>query len=102
MSEDINEKLKKQEEQVKQNFKVFSEKLPELLRIHKNKYALMRDGEIIEICESIKEAHLLGWERFEDDLFSVQKITDTKINLGLLSSYVLNIQEIQTSTFLKA
>ena len=96
MSGDTNEKLRKQVEQVEQNFKAFSEKLPKLLPIYKDKYALMRNGEIVEICDSLKDAHLTGWQLFEDDLFSVQKITDTKIDLGLLSSYVLNIQELQT------
>lgn len=93
MSED--NKSKKQKEQVKLNYKVFSEKLPELIKNHENKYALIRDGKIIEICDSLENAYTIAWERFEDDLFSVQKITDAPVNLGIFSSRVLNIEQLQ-------
>lgn len=85
----------KNKRQVELNFKIFSEKLPELIKDHKGKYALMRNGEIIEICDSLEDAHMIGWKRFEDDLFSIQKITDAQVNLGILSSYVFNIEQLQ-------
>ena len=90
-----NDKSKIQREQVELNFKVFSEKLPELIKDHEDKYALMRNGEIIRICDSLEDAHMTGWERFEDDLFSIQKITDAQVNLGFFSSHVLNIEQLQ-------
>ncbi len=75
----------KQQEQVELNFKVFSEKLPELIKTQMNKYALMRDGEIIEIYNSWEDAHKTGLRFYEDELFSIQKITNNSVDLGFFS-----------------
>ena len=90
-----NDRSERQREQVELNFKAFSEKLPELIKDHEDKYALMRNAEIIQICDSLEDAHMSGWERFEDELFSIQKITDAQVDLGFFSSHVLNIGQLR-------
>ncbi len=83
-----DEKSRKQREQVELNFKAFSEKLPELINIQMNKYALMRDGEIVEIYNSWEDAYKTGLRFYEDELFSVQKITNSSVDLGFFSHAV--------------
>ena len=39
---------KEQDQEVKANFEVFQKKLPELLKTHKGKFALMKDEKIID------------------------------------------------------
>ena len=75
----------KQNEQVDLNFKAFQKKLPELLKTHKGKFALMRDGEIIEFHSNVEEAHNAGLSKYKDELFSIQEVTDKVIDLGFLS-----------------
>lgn len=83
-----NEKIRKQKEQVELNFKAFSKKLPELITLQMNKYALMRDGEIVEVYNSWEDAYKTGLRFFEDELFSVQKITNNAVDLGFFSHAV--------------
>lgn len=80
-----NEQSRKQKEQVELNFKVFAKKLPELIKVQMNKYALMRDGEIIEIYNSWEDAYKTGLRFYEDELFSIQKITNSSVDLGFFS-----------------
>ena len=80
-----------QEKQVEMNFKVFQKQLPELMKTHKGKYALMRDSKIISFHERWEDAHLKGMESYKDDLFSIQKITDVPVNLGIYSCVMSSI-----------
>ena len=79
-----------QSKQVELNFKVFQEKLPELLKTHKDKFALMKDGKIVEFYDTFKEADLAGLNKYKNDIFSIQEVTNKVIDLGLFS-HVLHI-----------
>ena len=85
------------------NYEAFSKKLPELLKEHEGEYALMRDGEVVQTCDSLEEAYAAAWKKFgEQGLFSIQEITDIPITLGIYSTRVLNLEQLQSSTLLKA
>lgn len=71
---------KRQEAEVATNFKVFEEKLPELLKTHRNKVALMRHGEVVGIYDNRKLASDAGDNLFDDFIYSVQLITDVPFN----------------------
>ena len=72
-------------EAVKRNYDAFKEELPTLLREHRNKFALMRDGEVVGFFDSSRDAALVGNSRYDDGIYSVQKVTDQVEDLGYYS-----------------
>lgn len=73
------------QEQLKQNYDAFVEKLPELLPLHGGKFALMHDSEIIEFYDSARDAYVAGTKAYPDNEFSIQEVADRAANLGFLS-----------------
>ena len=74
-----------QKKRVDLNYDAFVRMLASLLPEHRDQYALMRDGEIIGFFEKPGLANRAGVERFPDDIFSIQEITDEPIDLGFWS-----------------
>ena len=73
------------QEQIERNYEEFLKKLPELLVSHLGKFALMRNGEIIQYFDGMGDAAIAGSALYPDGLFSVQEITDNSVNLGYFS-----------------
>jgi len=67
------------------NFEAFQKKLPELLKEHAGKFALLRDGEIVQFFDTARDAMVHGQSEFEDGLFSVQEVTEQVTDLGFFS-----------------
>jgi hypothetical protein len=78
-----------QDEQVKLNYEAFKKLLPELLK-DENKFALMRDGELIAVYDTLNDAIVTAGKMYPDDRWSIQKITNRPINLGFRSRAVLS------------
>lgn len=76
-----------QEEQAKLNYAAFKKLLPELMQ-KENKYALMRDGELVAVYDTMQDAVTTAEKLYADGRWSVQRITDKPINLGLRSRAV--------------
>jgi len=73
-------------EQVLRNYEVFQEKLSSLVATHGGKFALMRDGEIVDFFDTVRDAYVAGQNLFEKDaLFSVQEVVGTPVDLGFFS-----------------
>lgn len=85
MSDDL---VKRQEEEVRENFKVFQKILPEILDEHEGEFALMRNRKIVGFYDSHDDAFAMGFEKFDDGVFSVQKVTDSPDDLGWFSHAV--------------
>jgi hypothetical protein len=68
--------------EVDKNFQEFQKLLPELLKTHPGKYAVMHDGRPIEFFDTFSDAVRFGHAKFKDLNFSVQEITTETINLG--------------------
>jgi hypothetical protein len=78
------------EAQIRWNYEVFRQKLPELLVAHPGKFALMHDGEIVEFFDTAHDAYVAGKKLFEaPHPFSVQEIIDPPANLGFFSHALL-------------
>ncbi len=78
-----------QSDQVEQNYLAFIKRLPELLPEHAGKYALMRDGEIVEFFDSAGDAYAAGVNLYKaDSRFSIQEVVDTSVDLGFFSHAV--------------
>ena len=76
----------KQEKQVQDNFVAFKKLRPELPRHVFGKFALMRDGEIVEFFDSAGDALKYGNLKFESDrIFSIQEVTYHIVDLGKYS-----------------
>lgn len=73
-------------EQIEKNYKVFEGKLPNLLVSHRGKFALMKNGEIIEFFDTARDAYIAGQKLFEKDkLFSIQEVVEAPVDLGFFS-----------------
>ena len=76
---------KKLQSQIDRNYKAFNKHLHRHIRTHRNSFALMRDGEVVRFCRSYESAWNAGSRQFKDGLFSIQKVTDTPMDLGFFS-----------------
>jgi hypothetical protein len=73
-------------EQIDLNYQAFQQQLPTLVTSHPGKFALMRDGQIIEFFDTARDAYVAGQRLFEQDkLFSIQEVTETPVDLGFFS-----------------
>ena len=76
------------EQEVRANFEFFKLELPELRRFHPEKFALLPGREIVSFFESEKDAFNIGMKDYGEGRFSVQQVTDSRIELGY-QSYVI-------------
>ncbi len=77
--------VSEQEKQVTENFKAFEAKLNDLIDQHEGRWALLRDGSVIEIFDTARDAHIAAWKIFDDERFSVQEISKVPVDLGFYS-----------------
>ena len=73
---------------LEKNFQAMSEKMNQYITIYSNKYALMRKGEVIEFYENWEDAYKTGVLLYNDELFSVQQVTKSPVDLGFFSHAV--------------
>lgn len=80
---------KSHQQQVDENFAAFQKLLPELLRTHAGKFAVMHNGVVIEFFDSLGDAARFGHLKYGDIDFSVQQVTSQDVGLGF-HSYALH------------
>ena len=71
--------------EIDQNLEFFLEKLPELLKEHRNRYALLQHKSIVGIFDTIRDARTTGDKLFPDKLYSIQMVSDVAMDLGFFS-----------------
>lgn len=71
--------------EVDKNFEAFQKLLPELIEEHNERFALMRGEKVVHVFDSVHDAVVFAKEKYDDDLFSVQKITKQAVDLGIFS-----------------
>lgn len=71
--------------EVERNYEAFRAQLPKLLPSYGGKFALMKDGEIVDFFDTAMDAYTVGKRDFGIDGFSVQEIIDRVIDLGYFS-----------------
>lgn len=72
--------------EVEANYKAFRAILPELMKTHAGKFALLRKGVVVEFLDTPRDALVHGMRTYPDGLFSVQEVTERVIDLGWFSS----------------
>ena len=71
--------------EVDRNYDAFVRMLSTILPEHRDQLALMRDGKVVAYFDEPGDAHRAGMERFDDEIFSIQEVTDEPIDLGFWS-----------------
>ena len=71
--------------EVDKNYEAFQKLLPKLIEEHNGRFALMRGEKVEQIFDSIHDAVVFAKEKYDDDLFSVQEITEQIADLGFFS-----------------
>ncbi len=61
--------------EVDRNFEAFGAMLPDLLKDHAGKYALLRDTKLIEKFDTAGDALIYAQAQFPDGLYSIQEVT---------------------------
>lgn len=70
------------QEQVDRNYKYFQEHKEEISEENQDKYVLIRDQNFIAFYSTREDALTAGKSQFEDNRFSVQKVSDESVELG--------------------
>jgi len=70
---------------IDENYKVFSEKLPALIKTHAGKFVVMRNKEIVGTFDTARDAMIHGTKIYQDGLFSIQEVTQKAVDLGWFS-----------------
>ena len=60
-------------QEVEANYHAFQKFLPDLLKSHAGKFALLRQGEVIQYFDTARDAMVFGNTQFPDGIFSVQE-----------------------------
>jgi hypothetical protein len=76
--------------QIDQNFEKFQALLPTMLPLYQDKYALMKDSEVVGFYSTLEDAYMTANRFFHDQPFSVQKVTETPVDLGFFSHAVFS------------
>jgi hypothetical protein len=80
----------RQKLEVDRNYDAFVRMLSDILPDHRDQYALMRDGEIVAFFDKPGDAYRAGIDKFDEDVFSIQEVTDEPIDLGFWSHVALH------------
>ena len=67
------------------NYEAFINQLPQLLREHAGRYALLHDCKVVDFFANSLAATLEGAKKFGLGEFSVQEVTDKPDHLGFYS-----------------
>ncbi|MFQ5915526.1 MAG: hypothetical protein ACE5JS_20340 [Nitrospinota bacterium] len=71
--------------EVDKNYEAFRQLLPELLKEHKGKFALLRHQKLVQTFDSARDAVVFAEAQFSDGLYSVQEISEDVADLGFFS-----------------
>jgi hypothetical protein len=71
--------------EVDANYDFFQRNLAVLLPDHRDEYALLRQCRIEGFYARPGDAYRIGLERFSDELFSIQQVTNDVEDLGFFS-----------------
>lgn len=80
------------QEEVDHNFEEFGKLLPGILSVHRGKFALMKDGQIMGYYSSPADARAAADMAFKDGLFSIQHVTDQSISLGFYTDAMFSVR----------
>lgn len=80
--------LEEVQKEIDKNYELFLKELPNIINLYNNKYALLKNSEIIDYFDTMDDAIKYAKIRFEDGLYSIQKVNETPVNLGYVGSFL--------------
>ncbi len=80
--------MDKLQQEIDGNFDAFQRVVHRYLPDNQGQWALMRHGEVASLHPTAGAAEDVGMQRYDDDLFSVQEITNEVVDLGFFSHVV--------------
>lgn len=76
----MDEKL---DAEIQRNLFAFLPRLSDLLPDNEGRFALLRHQQIQSLHDKLSDALSRGYAEFSDGLFSIQKVTDRPVELGM-------------------
>jgi hypothetical protein len=73
------------QQELDRNYEEFQKLLPTIIAQNRGRYALMRDGKIVNYFSTPVDARAAAEVIFTDSLFSIQPVTDMALDLGYFS-----------------
>jgi hypothetical protein len=82
------------QKEIDKNYDSFVAMLPTLIATHRDQYALMKNGEVLGYYSSAVDARTAAETFISDKLYSIQRVTDSPVDLGYFSHavYSHNVQ----------
>ena len=80
--------MAKKQTELDKNFQAFSSELPHILQLHRNQFALLRNGKIVSYYSTWEDAYTTGENFYKDGKYTIQKVTDIPVDLGFFSHAV--------------
>ena len=74
--------------EVDRNYEAFIKALPSILHNRRDRYALMKTGKILGYYSTALDARQAAETFIKDGIYSIQKVTDSSIDLGYFSHAV--------------
>src|ERR1700722_3234995 len=74
--------------EITDNLEVFLRELPNLLPMHRDKFALLRHKKIVGYYETVTDAVSAANTLYPDQIYSVQQVTNTAADAGFYSHAV--------------
>ncbi len=80
--------LEEVQKEIDKNYEFFLKELPNIVNLYNNKYVLLKNSEIIDYFDTMDDAIKYAKIRFEDGLYSIQKVNEMPVNLGYIGSFL--------------
>lgn len=76
------------QQEVDSNYSEFLKILPSIMAVQRNKFALMKNGKVLGYFSTAADASTAAKNFIDDGVFSVQQVTDAKVDLGFYNHAV--------------
>lgn len=80
-----NPDLYPDDEELDRNYDAFKAVLPELMKKHKGRWAIVREEKVVDIYDKFEEASSAGLKQYGDHRFNLQEVTDEPLYFGIFS-----------------
>lgn len=85
------------QEEVDRNYDAFVHELPTIIMSHRGQYALMKDQRVINFFSSAEDARAAAVAFITDNVFSIQHVIDTPVDLGYFNYAVSSTASLRAS-----
>jgi len=83
--DDFNQKI---QEEVDRNYDFFKKEFTKIVVEHLGQFALLKNATIIDYFDTFEDAEKYANMAYSDRLYSIQKVGDTRIDLGFIGTLV--------------